>query len=160
MFDFFSKNNLLSPSQSAFRPGDSCINQLLSINHEILSAFDMGFEVRGIFLDISKAFDKVWHDGLIFKLRQNGIRGEMINILEDFLRNRKQRIVLNNRFSYWVDVRVGAPQVSILGLLLFLVYVNDLSNDIKSKYKLFADNTSFFSVVHDIDTSANNLNHD
>ena len=72
MFNFLSKNNLLSPNQAGFRPGDSCINQLLSINHEILSAFDMGLEVRGIFLDISKAFDKVWHDGLIFKLRQNG----------------------------------------------------------------------------------------
>ena len=71
MFDFFSKNNLLSPNQSGFRLGDSCINQLLSINHEILSAFDAGLEVCGIFLDISKAFDKVWHDGLIFKLCQN-----------------------------------------------------------------------------------------
>ena len=59
MFDFFSKNNLLSPNQSGFRPGDSCINQVLSINHEILSAFDMWLEVRGIFLDIFKAFDKV-----------------------------------------------------------------------------------------------------
>ena len=59
MFDFLSKNNLLSPNQSGFRPGDSCINQVLSINHEILSAFDMWLEVRGIFLDIFKAFDKV-----------------------------------------------------------------------------------------------------
>ena len=59
MSDFFSKNNLLSPNQSEFRPGDSCINQLLSINHKILSALDMGLEVRGIFLDISKAFDRV-----------------------------------------------------------------------------------------------------
>ena len=83
MFDFFSKNNLLSPNLSGFRLGDSCINQLLSVNHEILSAFDMGLIVCGIFLDISKAFDKVWHDGLIFKLRQNGICGEMINILEN-----------------------------------------------------------------------------
>ena len=90
MFDFFSKNDLLSPNQSGFRLGDSCINQLLSINHEILSALDMGLEVRGIFLDISKAFDKVWHDGLISKLRQNGICSEMINILEDFLSDRKQ----------------------------------------------------------------------
>ena len=73
---FFSKNNPLSPSQSEFIPGDSCINQLLLINHEILSAFDL--KVRGIFLDISKAFDKVWHDGLVFKLRQNGISGKMI----------------------------------------------------------------------------------
>ena len=59
------KNDLLSPNQSEFRSGDSCINQLLSINHEILNAFDKGLEVRGIFLDISKPFDKVWHDGLI-----------------------------------------------------------------------------------------------
>ena len=76
MFDFFSKNNLLSPSQFEFRPGDSCINQLLLINHENLSAFNL--KVRGIFLDISKAFDKVWHDGLVFKLHQNGISGKII----------------------------------------------------------------------------------
>ena len=80
MYDFLIENDLLSPNQSGFRSGDSCINQLLSINHEILNAFDKGLEVRGIFLDISKAFDKVWHDGLIFKLRQNGISGD-INIL-------------------------------------------------------------------------------
>ena len=77
----FLKNNLLSPSQSGFRPGDSCMDQLHTINHEILSAFDMGLKVCGIFLDISQAFDKVWQDGLIFKLRQNGICGAMINIL-------------------------------------------------------------------------------
>ena len=70
---FFCKNNLLSPNQSGFRPADSCINQLLSINHEILSTFDVGLKVRGIFLDISKVFDKVWHDRLIFKLRQDGV---------------------------------------------------------------------------------------
>ena len=80
MTDFFSKNNLLSSNQSGFRLRDSCINQLLSINHEILSAFDMGLEVCWILLDISKAFDKVWHDGLIFKLCQKGICGEMVNI--------------------------------------------------------------------------------
>ena len=89
MYVFLTKNDLLSPNQSGFRSGDSCINQLLSINHEILNAFDEGLEVRGIFFDISKAFDKVWHDGLTFKLRKNGISGEIINILQDFLRNRK-----------------------------------------------------------------------
>ena len=157
---FFSKNNLLSPNQSGFRPGDSCINQLLSINHEILSAFDMGLEVCRIFLDISKAFDKVWHDGLIFKLRQNGICGEMINILEDFLSDRKQRVVLNGQCSSWADIHAGVPQGSILGPLLFLIYIKDFSNNIKSKCKLFADDTSLFSVVHDIETSANDLNYD
>ena len=160
MFDFFSKNNLLSPNQSGFRPGDSCINQLLSINHEILSALDMGLEVRGIFLDISKAFDKVWHDGLIFKLRQNGICGEMINILEDFLSDRKQRVVLNGQCSSWADIHAGVPQGSIFEPLLFFIYIHDLLNDMKSKCKLFADDTSLLSVVQDIDTSANDLGND
>ena len=98
MFDFFSENNLLSPNQSWFRLGDSCINQLLSIIHETLSAFDTGLKVRGIFLDIFKALDKVWHDVLNFKLRQNGVWGEMINILEGSLSDRKQRVVLNDQF--------------------------------------------------------------
>ena len=69
--------------------GDSCINQLLSINYEILNALEKGFGVRQIFLDISKAFDKVRLDGLIFEMRQNSISGDIINILKDFLRNRK-----------------------------------------------------------------------
>ena len=68
MFSFFLSNNLLAPNQSGFKPGDSCINQLLSITHEICSSFDDGFEVRSVFLDISKAFNKVWHKGIIFKL--------------------------------------------------------------------------------------------
>ena len=99
MYDFPTENDLLSPNQSGFRSDDSCINQLLSINHEILNAFDKGLEVCGIFLDISKAFDKVWHGSLIFKLRQNGISGDIINILQEFLRNRKQRVVLNGQCS-------------------------------------------------------------
>ena len=74
MSDFFFSNNLLSSNQSGFRAGDSCINQLLSFNHEILRVFDMKFEVRGIFLDNFKAFNKVWHDGLIFKIRYQVIK--------------------------------------------------------------------------------------
>ena len=85
MFNFFISNNLISPKQSGFKPGDSCINQLLSITHEIYKSFDEGLEVRGVFLDISKAFDKVWHEGLIFKLKQNGISGDLLQILSDFL---------------------------------------------------------------------------
>ena len=146
MLNFFLENDLISPKQSGFRPGDSCINQLLSINHEILSAFDIGLEVRGLFLDVSKAFDKVWHAGLIYKLRQNGICGDLINILNDFLTNRKQRVVLNGQCSSWVDIRAGVSPGSILGPLLFLIYVIDLPNGLKSECKLFADDTYFFPL--------------
>ena len=76
MYYIFSDNKLLSPNQLGFKSSDSCINGLLSINHEILNAFGKLLEVCRIFFDISKAFDKVWHDGLIFKLRQNGISGD------------------------------------------------------------------------------------
>ena len=74
----FSENDLILPKQSGFRPGDSCTNQLLSIAHEIFSAFDDGHEVKGVFLNISKAFDRPWHEDLIFKLQQNGISRDLI----------------------------------------------------------------------------------
>ena len=104
MFNFFIGNKLISSNQSGFKPGDSCINQLLSITHEIYKSFDVGLEVRSVFLDISKAFDKVWHDGIIYKLTQNGISGNLLNLLEDFLKERKQRIVLNGEVSTWKNI--------------------------------------------------------
>ena len=160
MFSFLLENNLVSPNQSGFKLGDSCINQLLSITHEIFQSFDEGFEVSSVFLDISKAFDKVWHKELIFKLSQNGISGNLLDILSDFLSDRKQRVVLNGQKSTWENVNAGVPQGSILGPLLFLIYINDLSGDLSSKTKLFADDTSLFNVAHDINISANELNND
>ena len=77
MFNFFIENELISSNQSGFKPGNSCVNQLMSITHEIYKSFDEGHEVGGVFLGISKAFDKIWHDGLIFKLTQNGISGTL-----------------------------------------------------------------------------------
>ena len=91
----FSENKLISSSQSGFKPGNSCINQLLSINHEIHSSFDEGLEVRSIFFDIPKTFDKVWHNGIIFKLIENGKSGNLRNLSRDFLNERKQRAILN-----------------------------------------------------------------
>ena len=158
-FFFFSENDLILPKQSGFRPGDSFTNQLLSVAHKIYSAFD-GHEVRGVFLDISKAFDRVWHEGLLFKLQQYGISGELITLIKDFLSCRKQRVVLNGQHSSRPDVKVAVPQGSILGPLLFLIYINDLPNGLNSNVKLFADDTSLFSVVHNITDSANLLNSD
>ena len=84
-YEFFIKNDLISSNQSGFNQDGSCIYQLLSITHEIYQSFDNGFEVRGIFLDFSKAFDKVWHKGLTFKFKKNGVTGDLLNILIDFL---------------------------------------------------------------------------
>ena len=81
MYHFFLENNLISRNQSGFRPADSTINQLLAITDEIFRAFETMDESRAVFLDISKAFDKVWHEGLLFKLKQNGIRGNLLHTL-------------------------------------------------------------------------------
>ena len=155
MFKFFIENELISPNQSGFKRGDSCINQLLAITHEIYKSFDDGFEVRGVFLDISKAFEKVWHEGLIFKLKQNGISGNLLNLLCVF---RKQRILLNGQVTDWSDVRAGVPQSSIFAPLLLLIYINNLSEGLSSNAKLSANDTSLFSVIHDSNTSALELN--
>ena len=154
MFNFFIENKLISSNQSSFKLGDFCINQLLSITHEIYEFLDVGLEVRSVFLDISKAFDKVWHDDIIYKLTQNGISGNLLNLREDFLKERKQHVVLNGQ----VSTRV--PQGSILDSLLFLIYINDLTEGLTTNAKLFAGDTSLFSVVHDSQTSANDLNKD
>ena len=98
---------------------------------------------------MSKALDKVWHQGVILKLKKTGISGHLLKIIEDFLSNRYQRVVLNGQSSGWAEVNVGVPQGSILGPLLFLIYINDLSTGLSSNPKLLADDTSLFSVVHD-----------
>ena len=77
---------------------------------------------REVFLDITKAFDKVWHEGLIYKLRQNGVKGNLLETLTIFLNDRKQRVVLNGQHSKWANIEAGVPQGSILGPLLFLIY--------------------------------------
>ena len=89
-----------------------------------------------------KAFDKTWHKGLVFRLKQNGISGNLRNIFEDFLRNRKQRVVLNGQKSNWKNINAGVPQGSILGPPQFLIYINDLAEHLSSNPKLFAHDTS------------------
>ena len=162
LYNHFTSNNLISKNQSGFRPGDSCTNQLLSLTNDIHAAFDDRhcLEVRAVYLDMSKAFDKVWHEGLIFKLKQNGVGGNVLALLTDYLYNRKQRVVLNGVESDWATIYSGVPQGSVLGPLLFLIFINDLEDGIKSHVKFFADDTSLFSIVRDPIKSATELNHD
>ena len=102
----------------------------------------------------------MWHDGIIFKLTQNGISGNLLNLLCDLLNDRKKQLVLNGQFSTWKSANAGVPEGSILGPLLFFIYINDQTEGLPSNAKLFADDTSLFSVIHDIQTAANNLNKD
>ena len=113
--------------------------------------------MRGVFLDISKAFDKVWHIGLLFKA---GVEGQSLALLKDYLYSGKQRVVLNGQTSDWRKINSGVPQESVLGPLLFLIFINDLPDGIASLCKSFADDTSLFSKVYDIDISAKELNSD
>ena len=113
-----------------------------------------------MFLDISKAFDKVLHEGLILKLSRSGICGNRLNLLKDFLKQRKQRGLLNGQKSSWKRITSGVPQGSILGPLLFLIYINDLSDGLSSNCKRVADDTSLFSVVDDATISSSELNSD
>ena len=130
--------------------------------NEIHKSFDQcnSYEVRSIFLDISKAFDKVWHEGLIQKLNQNGVCGKALIFLRGYLKDRRQRVVINGSCSDFLPIESGVPQESVLGPLLFLIYINDLEKDSKSRIKFFADDTMLYSVVHDPNVSANELNHD
>ena len=127
-----------------------------------LNFFDCNenLETRSVFLDMSKAFDKVWHKGLIYKLEQNGATGNLLKVFKNYLSDREQRVVLNGVHSDWGSINSGVPQGSVLGPLLFLVYVNDLENGIKSSINFFADDTSLFSTVYDPNTSAEDLNND
>ena len=160
--NYIEHENLLNINQPGFRANDSGINQLISITHEIYRAFNCNpsLKVRGIFLELFKAFDKFWHQGLLFKLESFGIRGKLLNLLEDYLSNRFQRVLLNGKESIWLPIKAGVPQGSMLGPLLFLIYINDLPDGLNSVAKLFVDDTSLFSIVQDPNESAKSLNVD
>ena len=116
--------------------------------------------MRGVFIDILKTFHKVLHIGLLFRLKAHGIDGELLSLLENYLENRKQTVVLNGQTSEWREINSGVSQGSVIGPLLFLIYINDLPDGITSICKIFADDTSLFSKVLDVNESIKKLNLD
>ena len=154
---FLNKNKLLSDAQSGLRTSDSWEYQLLSIIHDIYKSFACNQEN---YLDISENFDRVWHDVLIQKIKSFRIYDTPLKLIEKFVSNIYQRVVLNGQSSSWTVVSAGVPQGSVLGPLFFLMYFNDLICGLSSTTKLFADDTSLFSVVYDITQSTNELNDD
>ena len=159
-YNHLRDNNILSSLQSGFIPGDSTINQLTYLYNVFCQALDEGKEVRAVFCDISKAFDRVWHDGLILKLQAAGVTGEVLAWFKSYLNNRRQRVVIPGATSDWTFICAGVPQGSILGPLLFLVYINDIVTDIGSNIRLFADDTSLYIIVDDPISAAGCINID
>lgn len=160
LYNYVISNDILTTFQSGFIKGDSTVNQLTYLYNDISKAMDEGKEVRAVFCDISKAFDRVWHRGLLQKLSSIGIQGSLLNWFSSYLSSRKQRVVIANSSSSWSTINAGVPQGSILGPLLFLIYINDIVADIQAKIRLFADDTSLYIIVEDTITSALVLNND
>ena len=160
IFNFFHENNFISSFQSGFVPKDSTVNQLTYIYHTFSKALDDGKEVRAIFCDISKAFDRVWHKGLLFKLERSGISSSLLLWFKDYLADRTQCVVLSGSSSNTVPILAGVPQGSILGPLLFLVYINDIVSDVGSAIRLFADDTTLYVIVDNPQHAAIRINSD
>ena len=143
-------NNVFSNSQFGFREGRSCVLQLLKVFDDWTQSIDSGYPVDAIYLDLKKAFDSVPHQRLLLKLKSNGISGNILKWITNFLSNRKQRVTLNGVSSEWTNVTSGVPQGSVLGPLLFIIYVNDLPAAVKSHCRLFADDAKVYKQVADI----------
>lgn len=143
LYSHLNDLNFLSPNQSGFRKNDSTVNQLIKLVHEISTSLDDYHETKAVYLDISKAFDKVWHRGLLLKLdKLCGVQGTTLNFFKSYLSNRSQKVLMDGEFSDWGSTNAGVPQGSILGPLLFLIFINDVTESITSSVSLFADDTS------------------
>jgi hypothetical protein len=160
LYKYLKENQLLTWKNSGFKELDSAINQLLFITDKIHKAIEAGKEICLVFLDVSKAFDRVWHSGLLHKARCMGIEGRMFDWLCNYLNDRKIRVVLNGQKSEWKNTTAGVPQGSILGPLLFLIFVNDITDGIETDIHLFADDTSLMEIIENYNDSYAKMNRD
>ena len=128
--------------------------------HNIRKNWGQNKVTQGLFLDVSAAFDKVWHNGLLAKLSQIGVEGSFLDTLSSYLTDRRQVVVVNGEKSDVLDVKAGVPQGSRLGPLLFIIYMNDIIDDIESDILIFADDTSLFATGTDPAETSAQLNRD
>ena len=148
IYEYLTSNNLLSPIQHGFRTRHSCQTQLLDTINDWSKVINDGSSTHAVFLDFSKAFDTVPHNRLLLKLENCGIKGHLLKWFEKFLTGRRQRVCINHCVSTWSMVSSGVPQGSILGPLLFIIYINDIGSNLTSKTKLFADDCVLYRKVN------------
>ena len=152
--------NLQTEHQHGFTRNKSCLSNLLETLEAWTEALDHGYGVDAVYLDYMKAFDRVPHKRLMEKLHGYGIHGKAHTWISDFLTKGKQRVVVKDATSEWIEVSSGVPQGSVLGPILFLLYVNELPEIVTSGIKMFADDTKMFQVIRsqdDADVLQNNL---
>ena len=137
-------NSLFSPSQHGFIAGRSCTTQLFAAMDYLTQSLDNDFPVDIIYLHFRKPFNSVPHNRLLVKLEAYGIRGPLLEWVRHFLTGRRQQVILNGGHSSWSTVSSGVPRGSVLGPLLFLLYVNDIPLSVDSPILLFADDTKIF----------------
>ena len=140
-------HNLLVPIQHGFTDGRSCLTNLLQMVEKCSESLDSGMPTDIIYMDFAKAFDSVPHVRLCHKLRAIGISGEVLRWTEDFLWNRKQRVVVYGEASQWADVLSGVPQGSVIGPCLFLIFINDIASTMNSQVSIFADDTKILRCI-------------
>ena len=155
MMDFLVKHKLINTSQHGFLKARSCLTNLLCFFEEITKWVDDGSPVDVIYLDFQKAFDKVPHQRLILKLKSHGMGNSIINWIEQWLTDRRQRVVVDGEVSSWKSVLSGLPQGSVLGPILFLVYINDLEEGVTGNILKFADDTKLFTKTKEIGDKQN-----
>ena len=160
VYNYFHCNDLFYRYQAGFLPGHSTVYQLLETYHNIVQSIDDGKLCCMVFCDLSKAFDRVWHKGLLFKLQTYGITGDILQWFKSYLCNRSQRVLYKDLLSSKLDVFAGVPQGSVLGPLLFLIYVNDVADNMLSMCRLFADDNSLQQCSYNMLDIEYKLNHD
>ena len=160
LVEFWITKDILIPEQFGFMKGKSCLSQLLTVFHDWSSNRNSGLSTDVVFLDFSKAFDSVPHERLLLKLHSYGIRDPLLSWVRSFLTNRQQRVVVRGSYSSWTPVLSGVPQGTVLGPVLFIIYINDITRNLTSQCKLFADDMKVYKVLRNTDEDMHVLQQD